>query len=122
MTQIRLAEATGFSQGQVSAYEHGQVKDITLETLSIFGRATGTPIQTFLSDVPPTEITLAEVLRRDYPNMDAGTIETLEKMARFLYEEYQRDAAQQRGKRRRGGRVAPGTEGNGETINGDVSG
>jgi len=61
--------------------------------------------------VPVQPATLAEVLRRDYPDMDAGTIETLSEMAAFLYEKHRRAAARKRRTGRTGGRVTPGTSG-----------
>jgi transcriptional regulator with XRE-family HTH domain len=114
LNQGELAEKLGFSQSQLSSYEHGNVKGITLDTLEAIARHTQTPVQEFLPDVPLQEITLAEVLRRDYPDMDAGTIRTLETMARFLYEEHRK--AHRQDKRRSGKRVTLHSGDSTETV------
>lgn len=111
LTQDELGKRIGYQQGTISAYERGQIDGIRLDTLEAIAHATGSPIQEFLAEVPVQPATLAEVLRRDYPDMDAGTIETLSEMAAFLYEKHRRAAARKRRTGRTGGRVTPGTSG-----------
>jgi transcriptional regulator with XRE-family HTH domain len=91
LTQEDLGKRMGFSQPQVSAYEAGGVVEITVDTLEAFARATGTPIQEFLADMPAQPITLEEVLRRDYPDMDAGDVRTLELLAKFISDQRKQD-------------------------------
>jgi transcriptional regulator with XRE-family HTH domain len=112
LTQKQLEKLSGFSQGQISAYENGNVKELTREKLEILARAMGAPIEELGIEIPQPEIGLAEVLRREYPNMDAGTINTLREMAAFLYQQHQQATARKQRSARKGARVVLGTSDN----------
>lgn len=78
LTQEDVGRKIGFSQVQVSAYERGDVTGITLEVIDTIARATRHPLAFFIGEAPRLSVTLAEILRQQYPDIEPETIREIE--------------------------------------------
>lgn len=82
--QIALAKATGIPQSTLSEIEKGS-DPLDAEDIIAIAIATNMPLSFFDPNRKPNE--LAGVLRDIYPDMDAGTIRSIVKIAEALYQE-----------------------------------
>lgn len=105
LTQEDLGNKTGFSQKTISLLERGGIGAVTIETLEAIARATRHPLSFFVTDIPRSKATVAEVLRQQYPDLEEATLREIQS---FISWAVDRDRAMHTARNARSGAASGG--------------